>query len=73
MIDRSFVWHILQNSMLRLQAGDEASAGSSAAQGSSAGEDKGFTMHILAEGGASATATARVIRVKVNKDLTAGR
>jgi hypothetical protein len=27
-------------------------------------------MHVLAEGGASATATARVIRVKVNKELT---
>jgi len=54
------------------EAGAEASAGASAAQGSSAGEDKGFTMHILAEAGASATATARAIRVKVNRDLTAG-
>ena len=54
------------------EAGAEASAGSAAAQGSTGG-DKGFTMHILAEAGASATATARVIRVKVNKDLTAGR
>ena len=52
------------------EAGAEASAGSAAAQGSSAGADKGFTMHILAEAGASATATARVIRVKVNRDLT---
>lgn len=55
------------------EAGAEASAGSAAAAGSSASGDKGFTMHILAEAGASATATARVIRVKVNKDLTAGR
>lgn len=54
------------------EAGAEASAGSTAAEGSSGG-DKGFTTHVLAEGGASATATARVIRVKVNKDLTAGR
>ena len=52
------------------EAGAEASAGSAAAEGSSSGGDKGFTMHILAEGGASATATARVIRVKVNKKLT---
>lgn len=55
------------------EAGAEASAGSAAAQGSSAGGDKGFTIHLLAEAGASATATARVIRVKVNKELTAGR
>lgn len=54
------------------EAGAEASAGAAAAQGSSAGGDKGFTMHVLAEAGASATATARVIRVKVNTDLTAG-
>ncbi len=52
------------------EAGAEASAGSAAAEGSSSGADKGFSMHILAEVGASATATARVIRVKVNSDLT---
>lgn len=28
--------------------------------------DPGFTMHVLAEGGASATATGKVIRVTVN-------
>ena len=54
------------------EAGAEASAGSAAAQGASGGS-KGFTTHILAEAGASATATARVIRVKVNKELTAAR
>ena len=52
------------------EAGAEASAGSSAAQGSSGANDKGFSIHILAEGGASATATARVIRIKVDSDLT---
>ena len=52
------------------EAGAEASAGSAAAQGSSAGGEKDFTLHLLAEAGASATATARVIRVKVNRDLT---
>jgi len=51
------------------EAGAEASAGSAAAQGTSSGEDKGFTIHILPEAGASATATARVIKVKINKDL----
>ena len=52
------------------EAGAEASAGTSAAQGSSGDTDKGFSIHILAEGGASATATARVIRIKVDRDLT---
>ena len=50
------------------QAGAEASAGEASADGTSGGA--GFEMHVLAEGGASATATARVIRVKVNKELT---
>ena len=50
------------------QAGAEASAGEASADGASGGA--GFEMHVLAEGGASATATARVIRVKVNKELT---
>ena len=52
------------------EAGAEASAGTAAAQGSSGGSDKGFTTHLLAEGGASATATAKVIRVKVNRALS---
>jgi hypothetical protein len=51
------------------EAGAEASAGSAVAEGKSDGEDKGFTMHILPEAGASATATARVIKIKINKDL----
>jgi len=50
------------------QAGAEASAGEASADGASGGD--GFEMHVLAEGGASATATARVIRVKINTDLT---
>ena len=50
------------------QAGAEASAGEASADGASGGD--GFEMHVLAEGGASATATARVIRVKINTELT---
>ena len=33
-------------------------------------EDEGYSVHILSDGGASATATARVIRIKVNSELT---
>lgn len=52
------------------QAGAEVSAGSASAEGSSGDLNKGFTMHVLSDGGASATVTARVIRTKVNKKLT---
>ncbi|MCG7936368.1 MAG: hypothetical protein JAY68_17140 [Candidatus Thiodiazotropha taylori] len=52
-------------------AGAEASAGTAAAEGGTGGSgDDGFTMHLLADGGASATATARVIRIKINQELT---
>lgn len=52
------------------QAGAEVSAGSAAAEGSAAPEDQGYKMHVLSDGGASATVTARVINFKVNTDLT---
>lgn len=52
------------------ESGAEASAGTAAAEASTAAMDAGFTTHVLAEGGASATATARIIHVKVNSDLT---
>lgn len=52
------------------QAGAEASAGTASAEGSSSDLAQGFTMHVLSDGGASATVTARVIRIKVNKSLT---
>ena len=49
------------------EAGAEVSAGTAAAEGAT-GND-GFTMHVLADGGASATVTARVIKVSANKSL----
>ncbi len=52
------------------QAGVEASAGTAAAEGSSGALNEGYTVHVLSDGGASATATARVIRIKVNSELT---
>ena len=52
------------------EAGAEASAGTASAQGSTSGLNTGFTVHILSDGGASATVTARVIRMSVNTQLT---
>ena len=51
-------------------AGVEASAGTAAAEGSSGAANEGYEVHVLSDGGASATATARVIRIKVNSDLS---
>jgi hypothetical protein len=58
-----------KNGVWEFQAGAEASAGTVSAEGSSSDLNKGFTMHVLSDGGASATVTARVIRIKVNKKL----
>jgi len=52
------------------EAGAEASAGTAATAGSSNSGNEGFSIHVLADGGASATATARVIRVKIESDLS---
>ena len=60
----------LQNGTWEFQAGVEASAGTAAAEGSSGALNEGYTVHVLSDGGASATATARVIRIKVNSELT---
>ena len=60
----------LHNGTWEFQAGVEASAGTAAAEGSSGALIEGYTVHVLSDGGASATATARVIRIKVNNELT---
>ena len=60
----------LHNGTWEFQAGVEASAGTAAAEGSSGALNEGYTVHVLSDGGASATATARVIRIKVNNELT---
>jgi lipid-binding SYLF domain-containing protein len=59
-----------RNGTWEFQAGVEASAGTASAEGSSGGGDEGYTVHVLSDGGASATATARVIKLKVNKELS---
>ena len=60
----------LRDGTWEFQAGAEASAGSVSAEGSSSNLNQGFAMYVLSEGGASATVTARVIRIKVNGELT---
>jgi len=70
LIEKQEVLDRMQNGTWEFQAGVEASAGTAAAEGSSGGGGQGYTVHVLSDGGASATATARVIRVKVNSDLT---
>ena len=54
----------------KFEAGAEASAGSVAAEGSSGSLNTDFSIHILAEAGASATVTARVIRISIDDELT---
>ncbi len=58
----------LHNGTWEFQAGVEASAGTAAAEGSSGAVNEGYKVHVLSDG--SASATARVIRIKVNNDLT---
>ncbi len=61
----------LKDGTWEFQAGAEVSAGTASAAGSSSDlVNKGFTTYVLSDGGASATVTARVIRTKVNRQLT---
>jgi len=60
----------LDKDIWEFQAGVEASVGTAAAEGSSGALNEGFSVHVLSDGGASATVTARVIRIKVNSKLT---
>ncbi len=69
-IESQEVMDRLKGGVWEFQAGAEASAGTASAEGSSAAINEGFTMHVLSDGGASATVTARIIRTKVNKNLT---
>ena len=69
-VDEQKMLDRLEDGTWEFQAGVEASAGTAAAEGSSGALNEGYTVHVLSDGGASATATARVIRIKVNSQLT---
>jgi len=70
LVESQEVFDRLIDGAWEFQAGAEASAGSVSAEGSSGDLNEGFSMYVLSEGGASATVTARVIRTKVNRELT---
>jgi len=60
---RSGVWNF--------EAGAEMAAGTVGAEGSSSNLiDRGFRLYRVLDGGASATVTARLIRVKIDQELT---
>ena len=69
-VDEQKMLDRLDGGTWEFQAGVEASAGTAAAEGSSGALNEGYTVHVLSDGGASATATARVIRIKVNSELS---
>jgi lipid-binding SYLF domain-containing protein len=70
-VESQEIFDRLKNSTWELQAGAEVSAGTASAEGSSSDlVNKGFTTYVLSDGGASATVTARVIRIKINHELT---
>ena len=54
----------------KYSAGVEVSSEDGAREDTTNSGRPGFSLHVLQEGGASATATARVVRVKVIRELT---
>jgi len=54
----------------KFEAGAEASAGTAAAEGGSKALKQDVTMHLLADGGASATVTVRVVHASIDDTLT---
>ena len=69
-VDSQELFDRLKDGTWGFQAGAEASAGSASAEGSSSDLNEGFFMYVLSEAGASVTVTARVIRTKVNRELS---
>jgi hypothetical protein len=70
-VDSREVFDKVKDGTWEFQAGAEASAGTVSAEGSSSDlANKGFTTYVLSDGGASATVTARVIKISVNRELT---
>ena len=69
LIDSPEVLKRAKGGLWEFQAGAEASAGSAAVEGAAGVNTSGYTIHVLSEGGASATVTARVIRLKAYRAL----
>ncbi len=68
-IDSPDVIDQMRGGIWEFQAGAEASAGTAAVDGAASRSTEGYVVHVLSDGGASVTATARVIRIKVNSEL----
>lgn len=70
-LDSQKVLDDVKDGAWEFQAGGEASAGTASLEGSSSDMvDRGFKMYVLSDGGASATVTARTIRISINRELT---
>jgi lipid-binding SYLF domain-containing protein len=70
-VESQQVYDRMKDGTWEFQAGAEASAGSVSAEGSSSDlVNKGFSTYVLSDGGASATVTARMIHIKINRELT---
>lgn len=59
----------IESGVWEFQAGAEAAAGNASAEGSTSEIGRPFTVHILSEGGAAATVTARILRISVTSGL----
>lgn len=69
-VDSKEILDSMKGGYWEFDTGVEASAGTASADNTSPVVNAGFSLHVLSDGGASVTATARVIRVKVNNDLS---
>ena len=69
-IDTDELMDRMRSGTWEFQAGVEASAGSASAEGSAGAVNQGYQLYVLSEAGASATATARVIRISFMDELS---
>jgi len=64
------VFDDLKMGVTQFEAGAEAAAGTSGAEASSSSLNKDYKLYVLLHSGGSATATARMLRMSVDKELT---
>jgi hypothetical protein len=69
-VDSKEILDSMKGGYWEFNSGVEASVGTASADNSSHPADAGFSLHVLSDGGASATATVRVINVKVSHELS---
>lgn len=69
-VDSQEVLDNMKGGYWEFNSGLEASAGTASVDNSLSPVDAGFSLYVLSDGGASATATVRVINVQVNNELS---